>query len=137
MSGEEARSRLRVCGAILRDGHILMVRHSHDGRTYWTLPGGGVETGETAPEAVLREVREETGLAAVVDRWLFTEPYAHGRCECYLLDVQGGDEPALGYDPEEADRPAEERMLQQVAWKPLSLMAEDHQVAQVLRAISA
>lgn len=31
----------RVCAAIVRDGTILMVRHLHDGRDYWTLPGDG------------------------------------------------------------------------------------------------
>jgi len=34
----------------------------------WNLPGGGVETGETPVEAVMREVTEETGLEVAVDR---------------------------------------------------------------------
>lgn len=48
--------------AIVRNdaGEILLIRRS-DGGT-WDLPGGAVEPGETPAAAVLREVREETGL---------------------------------------------------------------------------
>ncbi|MEO0535817.1 MAG: NUDIX domain-containing protein [Cyanobacteria bacterium P01_A01_bin.123] len=34
----------------------------------WNLPGGGVESGELPTEGVIREVKEETGLEAVVER---------------------------------------------------------------------
>jgi 8-oxo-dGTP diphosphatase len=34
----------------------------------WNLPGGGVETGEFPTEAVIREVKEETTLEAVIDK---------------------------------------------------------------------
>ena len=52
-------------GAIVTDsdGRLLLVKRGHEpemGR--WSLPGGRVRPGESDPEAVLREVREETGL---------------------------------------------------------------------------
>jgi len=40
---------------------ILLLRRS-DGDNLWGLPGGGIELGERAADAVVREVREETGL---------------------------------------------------------------------------
>jgi ADP-ribose pyrophosphatase YjhB (NUDIX family) len=43
-----------------RDGRILLLRQYH--RRGWTLPGGLLNRGEDAASAVVREVREETGL---------------------------------------------------------------------------
>ncbi|MFC7080472.1 NUDIX hydrolase [Halorussus caseinilyticus] len=63
----------RWVGAFVRDdtdaadeSRIVLVRNRWgDG---WVLPGGTVELGETLREAVVREVREETGLDATVER---------------------------------------------------------------------
>ena len=136
MSHEPPERRLRACGAILRGDTILMVQHCHDWGTYWTLPGGGVEASETPTQAVIREVLEETGLSASPVRYLFTEEYDHIVCECYLLTAPVAAEAILGSDPEEADLPAEQRMLKQVAWQPLEQVRDDAQVAKVLRALS-
>lgn len=55
-----------------------MVWHEHDGQSYWTLPGGGVESGESFEQAVIREVFEETHLHVNVGKFLFEEPHIHG-----------------------------------------------------------
>ena len=55
---------LAVSAAIVRDGKVLIVRRARPPASgVYTLPGGGVEVGETLTEAVVREVREETALA--------------------------------------------------------------------------
>jgi 8-oxo-dGTP diphosphatase len=125
----------RVCAAIIRDGSILMVRHRHDGREYWTLPGGGVEPGETLEQAVLREVYEETGLHARVLSPLFEEPYSMGTSYCFLVEAGATQQPLLGADPEEAHLSPQARMLQGVAWHTLEAMKDDKQVSRVLECL--
>jgi ADP-ribose pyrophosphatase YjhB (NUDIX family) len=57
------RPYLAVSAAIFRDGKVLIVRRGRaPAKGVYTLPGGGVELGETLQEAVIREVREETAL---------------------------------------------------------------------------
>ena len=61
--------RIPCVGAVVRDedGRLLMVRRANEpGRGLWSIPGGRVEPGESAHDAVVREVAEETSLAVVV-----------------------------------------------------------------------
>jgi 8-oxo-dGTP diphosphatase len=55
--------------AVVLDSHarVLLVRHTY-GPLNWELPGGESEPGESVLETALRELREETGLRATVDR---------------------------------------------------------------------
>ena len=74
---------LAVSAAILRDDKLLVVRRArHPAINLYTLPGGGVEVGETLAQAVAREVREETALEI--------EPVAlAGHREVIVRDAQG------------------------------------------------
>jgi ADP-ribose pyrophosphatase YjhB (NUDIX family) len=54
---------LVVSAAVVLDGRLLMVQEGKEYcRGLWGLPGGRVEPGERIGEAIVREVREETGL---------------------------------------------------------------------------
>jgi 8-oxo-dGTP diphosphatase len=68
------RLRTRVCGICWNaDGALLMVNHKMDvNRHFWAPPGGGLEYGYTAAEALIREFKEETGLSIKVGKLLFT-----------------------------------------------------------------
>lgn len=58
---------LAVSAGIFRDGKILLVRRAREpAKGLYTFPGGRVEFGESLADAVMREVREETGLAVEV-----------------------------------------------------------------------
>jgi 8-oxo-dGTP diphosphatase len=54
-----------VGGLLMHEGRVLVVQRGHDpGKGRWTLPGGFVEEDEAPDAAIIREVYEETGLAA-------------------------------------------------------------------------
>jgi mutator protein MutT len=58
------RPYLAVSAAIIREGRVLIARRAKGASTgAFTLPGGVVEAGETLHQAIIREVREETGIA--------------------------------------------------------------------------
>jgi 8-oxo-dGTP diphosphatase len=55
---------LAVSAAIVRNGHVLVVRRARaPANGLFSLPGGVVEAGETLHEAIVREVMEETSIA--------------------------------------------------------------------------
>jgi 8-oxo-dGTP diphosphatase len=68
-SGNTAERLVPCVGAVVRDAgdRLLLIRRGQEpSRGLWSVPGGRVEPGETGPDAVRREVREETGLDVVV-----------------------------------------------------------------------
>lgn len=83
VDGAGARPVVPCVGAIVHDavGRLLVIQRGHDPhRGLWSLPGGRVEPGETAEQAIVREVREETGLqvspGSVVGRVRIAAPAA-------------------------------------------------------------
>jgi 8-oxo-dGTP diphosphatase len=57
--------RVPCVGAIIKDeaGRLLLIRRRNEpGAGLWSLPGGRIEAGESDEQAVIREIREETGL---------------------------------------------------------------------------
>jgi 8-oxo-dGTP diphosphatase len=62
--------RVDVAYVLLYDEHgekVLMVKNKGEKSSYYTLPGGAVEQGETLEEAAIREVKEETGFDVQID----------------------------------------------------------------------
>lgn len=97
--------RIRYQGAILRDDHVLLIKHRehNGGREYWIMPGGGREEGESEEACVAREMKEETHLDIIVERLLFESTIddndAYWNAKTYLCHIAGG-EAKPGYEPE-------------------------------------
>jgi ADP-ribose pyrophosphatase YjhB (NUDIX family) len=53
--------RIRVSAILRWHERVLLCRHEKPGKEYWLLPGGGVNSGESLPDALHRELREECG----------------------------------------------------------------------------
>ncbi len=70
-------------------GELLVARRAKDpARGTLDLPGGFTEYGETAEEAVVREVKEETGLNVRLGRYLFSRPnvYPYSGLDVHTMD---------------------------------------------------
>lgn len=78
---------------------VLLILRRRAGREYATLPGGGVESGETPAQACAREVHEEVNLRVAVGPELRVIENLGNR-EHYFLCVVTGGEMRLGDGPE-------------------------------------
>jgi ADP-ribose pyrophosphatase YjhB (NUDIX family) len=85
-------------GAVIRDGEgrLLLIRRGREpGKGLWSIPGGRVEAGESDQEAVVREVREETGLVVTPGPFIGSVLRPRGDAEMEIRDyaatVTGGE----------------------------------------------
>lgn len=77
----------------------LIARTDRHGRLLWSLPKGHIEAGETAEQAAVREVEEETGIAGTIlgelgtiDFWFVAEGRRiHKTVQHYLMRAVGGE----------------------------------------------
>ena len=96
--------RLTVDGIIIKKKMILLIKRGNEPfQGQWALPGGFVEYGETTDEAVIREVREETGMQGTIQKITGVysdpkrDPRGHTISIVYLLGVARGS-PRAGSD---------------------------------------
>ncbi|KYG78935.1 NUDIX domain-containing protein [Roseivirga echinicomitans] len=114
--------RVRVCGICITEEGLLMVHHTALGKqgSLWAPPGGGMEYGENAHEALKREFMEETHLHIEAVKFLFVHEYLdpplHGIELFFEIKITGG-KLKKGADPEmEADA----QIITEVEFKSLS-----------------
>lgn len=116
--------RERAGVVLIRDGKILlMFRHhwsQHNGHEYYILPGGTIEPGENPEEAVVRELKEETGLDITIQSKLFEHEVPpgtskYGRQHYFLASAEG--EPVLGGEESAANHPDD---YYELRWVPIN-----------------
>ena len=94
-----------VCGTILQNNAVLLVRHASENKLdygHWILPAGKVEPGETLEQALKREIKEETGLDIAVAEKLVehTDPYTGDKLSNFLCALTTTE---MRIDPELED----------------------------------
>ncbi len=97
--------RIRVMGILKIDHKLLLIKHKGIGEhnEYWLPPGGGVHKNETMVAALVREFKEECGLAIEVKKLLRVNEYLnkplHAIEYFFEVAIKGGNL-VLGFDPE-------------------------------------
>jgi 8-oxo-dGTP diphosphatase len=137
-----AKVNLRVSALCIQDGQVLLIEHKSFApddpdlpQSYWILPGGVVEHGETLDEALKREMMEETGLECRPGKLLFIKellyPYPglpeqgcrhHSVSLGFHCTVTGG-ELRTGKDPEFPD---DRQVIIRTEWIPLDELERYH-----------
>jgi ADP-ribose pyrophosphatase YjhB (NUDIX family) len=78
---------------VIKDGsgRLLLIKRGHEpGKGLWSIPGGRVETGESDADALIREVREETGLTVTQGRLIGSVRRHEFDIRDYAATVTGG-----------------------------------------------
>ena len=75
--------KVRATGVLIENNSLLLVKQKLSNNKNWSLPGGRVESGETLEQALIREMKEETGLDVEPIRML------------YVCDVAASDNTVL------------------------------------------
>ncbi len=127
---EEGRFNYRVCGIILHDAKVLVMKDRRS--PYYYLPGGRVMLGETAEDAILRELREELEIDCRIQRplWLnqgffqedVTGEHFHELCIYFLMDISGADLLTRG----ESFEGVEVRNGHRFTWLPIDRLQEEY-----------
>ena len=84
-----------VAAVILRDGKVFATQRGYGAyKDYWEFPGGKIEPGETAEEALVREIREELdteiAVEAPFEQVEYDYPEFHLSMQCFLCRVIRG-----------------------------------------------
>lgn len=128
--------RQAVRAIVVKDDHLLVMKRNKFGHEYYSLVGGGIDMGETAEQALYREVSEETGLAITNHRLVITEDAGsmYGIQHIYQCDYVAG-EPALAPNSAEALIQAGGQNLFQPLWLPLADLPTSNLLPKELKAV--
>ena len=117
---------IEVVAAIIHDddGRIFATQRGYgDFKDYWEFPGGKIEPGETAEEALKREIWEELETQIAVEKFVSTVEYDYPQfhliMHCYLCR---GENRSFTLKVHEAARWLQQDELECVEWLPADML---------------
>ena len=127
--------RVRVNGLLVHDRSLLLVKLQSKTRSepFWIPPGGGLELGETIEEALIRELKEETGLSVTAGPLLYISEYIQlpwHAVEFYFQVFSENYNVHLGNDPE---LDGNGQLLQDIRFVPFSEFKDMNIVPEYLK----
>lgn len=119
---------------IIKDGRLLVMHRNKQGNQYYTLVGGKIEKGETAEQALVREVREETTLQLNQYRLVFIEKpdLRFGTQYIYLAEYNKG-KAILPTNSMEARISQQGKNLYRLKWLLLDQLSEYRLLSETLK----
>ncbi|MCA9325008.1 NUDIX domain-containing protein [Candidatus Saccharibacteria bacterium] len=87
-------------GLVMHDGKLLLMERWRDNLHYFSIPGGGIEPGETPEQAVVRELAEETSCQVRLGRKVYMVKDGAYQHHFFLCEYLSG-EPRLSSDAPE------------------------------------
>ena len=120
---------------VFRDNNLLVMKRNKFGTQYYTLPGGAIDMGENADQALAREMSEETGVQLGDARLVFVEDGGeiYGVQYIYLANYVDG-EPHLSPNSDEASINALGKNTFEPVWLPFADLAAASFVTERLKA---
>ncbi len=119
---------VKVVAAVIRDKDRIFATQRGYGefKDGWEFPGGKIESGETAKEALRREIREELNadikVGELIDIVEYDYPNFHLSMECFWVEVVSGD---LTLKEHEAAKWLDKDTLDSVEWLPADIKLLD------------
>lgn len=108
-------------GIVVHDGQILLMERWRGRLHYFSIPGGGIEPGETPEQTVAREILEETSIQVKVQRQVLEMRDGEFTHKIYLCEYMTGepklpsDAPEASYGPDNLFKPR---------WMPIEKLTE-------------
>jgi 8-oxo-dGTP pyrophosphatase MutT (NUDIX family) len=114
---------IRAGVVLLTDDGVAAIERVRDGRTYYVLPGGQVEEGESPAEAARREAYEELGLLVKIRGVVAVVHFGDSTQHYFCADVISGEFGA-GDGPEMISSAESERGSYRAVWLTLAELAD-------------